>query len=46
MSMFALRLPDDLKEDATRTAAAAGVSFNQSIALAVARRVGPRDEAQ
>ncbi len=46
MSVFALRLPEDLKEEAARAAEAAGISLNQYIALAIAGRVGARREAQ
>jgi hypothetical protein len=45
MSVFALRLPEDLKEEAAAQAAAAGVSLNQFIAVAVASRVGAQAEA-
>ncbi len=40
MSVFALRLPEDLKETAASQADAAGISLNQFIAVAVASRVG------
>jgi len=46
MTVFALRLPDDLKEKAAEQAAAAGVSLNQFIAVAVAARVGAQAEAE
>ncbi len=42
MSSFLLRLPEDLKEQASRQAEAAGVSLNQYIATAPAARVGAR----
>ena len=45
MSTFPLRLPDDLKEQAAKQAEAAGVSLNQSIATALAARVGAQAEA-
>jgi len=45
MSVFALRLPEDLKEMAAAQAAKAGVSLNQFIAVAVATRVGAQAEA-
>jgi len=45
MTVFALRLPDELKEEAAAQAAAAGVSLNQFIAVAVASRVGAQAEA-
>ena len=45
MSVFALRLPEDLKEMAATKAAEAGLSLNQYIALAVATRVGAQVEA-
>jgi hypothetical protein len=46
MTVFALRLPDDLKEQAAAQAAEAGVSLNQFIAVAVASRVGAQAEAE
>ncbi len=46
MSVFALRLPDDLKEQAAELAAREGVSLNQFIATAVASRIGALSEAQ
>ncbi len=46
MSSFPLRLPDDLREQASAQAAAAGVSLNQYIAVAVAARVGAQAEAE
>jgi hypothetical protein len=46
MSVFALRLPEDLKEKAAEQAAEAGVSLNQFIAVAVAARVGALAEAE
>jgi hypothetical protein len=45
MSVFALRLPEELKELAAEQAAEAGVSLNQYIATAVAARVGAQAEA-
>jgi hypothetical protein len=45
MSVFALRLPEELKEQAAAQAAEAGVSLNQYIATAVAARVGAQAEA-
>ncbi|MBI1779146.1 MAG: toxin-antitoxin system HicB family antitoxin [Proteobacteria bacterium] len=45
MSPFPLRLPDDLKEEASAQAEAAGVSLNQYIATAIAARVGAQAEA-
>jgi hypothetical protein len=46
MSSFPLRLPEDLKEKATEQAAAAGVSLNQYIAVALASRVRAQAEAE
>ena len=46
MTVFALRLPDDLKEKAAEQAAETGVSLNQFIAVAVAARVGAQAEAE
>jgi hypothetical protein len=46
MSVFPLRLPDDLKDKAAAQAAEAGVSLNQFIAVAVASRVGAQAEAE
>lgn len=46
MSVFPLRLPDDLKDKAAAQAADAGVSLNQFIAVAVASRVGAQAEAE
>ncbi len=46
MSVFALRLPADLKEKAAAQAATAGVSLNQFIAVALASRVGAQAEAE
>jgi hypothetical protein len=46
MSVFALRLPEDLKDQAAAQAAAAGISLNQYIAVAVAARVGAQAEAE
>ncbi len=45
MSGFALRLPDDLKQEATRQAESLGVSLNQFLVSAVASRVGAQAEA-
>ena len=45
MSNFALRLPDDIKQEATRQAQAQGVSLNQYLVSAVASRVGAQAEA-
>lgn len=45
MSTFPLRIPDDLKKEATAQAEAAGVSLNQYIATALAARVGAQGEA-
>ena len=45
MTVFALRLPDDLKEEAAAQAAETGVSLNQFITVAVASRVGAQAEA-
>lgn len=39
MANFALRLPDDLKREATKLANASGVSLNQFISNAVASKV-------
>jgi len=46
MTVFALRLPDELKETAAAQAAETGVSLNQYIAVAVASRVGAQAEAE
>jgi hypothetical protein len=46
MTVFALRLPEDLKDRAAQQAAEAGVSLNQFIATAVASRVGAQAEAE
>ena len=46
MSSFPLRLPEDLKEQASAQAAQAGVSLNQYIAIALATRVGAQAEAE
>jgi hypothetical protein len=46
MTVFALRLPEDLKDEAAAQAAEAGVSLNQFIAVAVASRVGAQAEAE
>ncbi len=45
MTVFALRLPADLKEKAAAQAAETGVSLNQYIAVALASRVGAQAEA-
>ncbi len=45
MGSFALRLPDDLKEEAAAQAEAAGISLNQYIIVALAARVGAQSEA-
>jgi hypothetical protein len=44
-SNFPLRLPDDLRDAASRQAEANGVSSNQLIATAVAAQVGAQAEA-
>ncbi|CAO3404537.1 toxin-antitoxin system HicB family antitoxin [Azospirillum sp. 11R-A] len=46
MTTFPLRIPDDLKKEATAQAEAAGVSLNQYIATALASRVGAQAEAE
>ncbi|HWK47379.1 MAG TPA: toxin-antitoxin system HicB family antitoxin [Stellaceae bacterium] len=46
MTVFALRLPEDLKDKAAAQAAETGVSLNQFIAVAVASRVGAQAEAE
>ena len=46
MSSFPLRLPDDLKDQATAQAEAAGVSLNLYITTALAARVGAQAEAE
>ncbi|HEY0833638.1 MAG TPA: toxin-antitoxin system HicB family antitoxin [Azospirillum sp.] len=46
MSTFPLRIPDDLKKEASAQAEAAGVSLNQYIATALASRVGAQAEAE
>jgi HicB family len=46
MTVFALRLPEDLKKTAAAQAASTGVSLDQYIALAVASRVGAQAEAE
>jgi hypothetical protein len=46
MTVFALRLPAELKEKAAEQAAEAGMSLNQYIAVAVASRVGAQAEAE
>ncbi|MGB8842266.1 MAG: toxin-antitoxin system HicB family antitoxin [Aliidongia sp.] len=46
MTVFALRLPEDLKNMAAAQAASAGISLNQFIATAVAVRVGAMAEAE
>jgi hypothetical protein len=43
---FSLRLPEDLKDIASKLAAGAGVSLNQFIATALAARVGAQAEAE
>lgn len=45
MSIFPLRIPDDLKAEATRLAEMAGVSLNQYVATALASRVGAQLKA-
>jgi hypothetical protein len=46
MSVFALRLPDDLKTEAAAQADKAGLSLNQYIASALSARVGAQAEAE
>ena len=46
MSVFALRLPDDLKAEAAAQAEKAGLSLNQYIASALSARVGAQAEAE
>jgi hypothetical protein len=46
MTVFSLRLPDELKEAAAAQASEAGVSLNQYIAVALAARVGVQAEAE
>jgi hypothetical protein len=46
MSVFALRLPEELKEQAAAQAAKSGMSLNQFIAVALATHVGAQAEAQ
>ena len=46
MSSFPLRLPDDLKKQASAQAEQAGVSLNQYIAIVLATRVGAQAEAE
>ncbi|WP_298329011.1 toxin-antitoxin system HicB family antitoxin [Asticcacaulis sp.] len=46
MRSFPLRIPDDLKAEATRLADRAGVSLNQYVATALASRVGEQVEAE
>ncbi|MFM2041878.1 MAG: hypothetical protein RLY86_454 [Pseudomonadota bacterium] len=46
MTVFPLRLPEDLKAAAAEQAAKAGISLNQYIALAVAGRVSAQAEAE
>lgn len=46
MSVFALRLPDDLKAEAAAQAGKAGLSLNQYIASALSARVGAQAEAE
>jgi uncharacterized protein (DUF1778 family) len=41
-----LRLPEDLKDAATRQAAISGISMNLFVATAIAARVGARAEAE
>jgi hypothetical protein len=43
---FPLRLPEDLKERTAEQAEAAGISLNQSIATALAARIGAPAEAE
>jgi uncharacterized protein (DUF1778 family) len=45
-SKIQLRLPDDLKDAATRQATMSGVSMNLFVATAVAARVGALAEAE
>ncbi|MCW2245775.1 tetraacyldisaccharide-1-P 4'-kinase [Azospirillum fermentarium] len=46
MSTFPLRIPKDLKKEASAQAEAAGVSLNQYITTALAARVGAQAEAE
>jgi len=46
MTVFALRLPEDLKAEAAAQAEKAGLSLNQYIATALAARVGAQAEAE
>ncbi|HIJ61386.1 MAG TPA: toxin-antitoxin system HicB family antitoxin [Rhodospirillaceae bacterium] len=46
MSVFALRLPDDLKAEAAAQAEKVGLSLNQYIASALSARVGAQAEAE
>jgi hypothetical protein len=46
MSVFALRLPEDLKTEAAAQADKAGLSLNQYIASALSARVGAQAEAE
>lgn len=46
MSVFALRLPDDLKAVAAAQAEKAGLSLNQYIATALSAHVGAQAEAE
>jgi len=46
MSVFALRLPEDLKAQAAEQAEKAGLSLNQYIASALSARVGAQAEAE
>jgi uncharacterized protein (DUF1778 family) len=41
-----LRLPEDMKDAATRQASVAGISLNLFVATAVAARVGAQSEAE
>ena len=45
MTLFSLRISDDIKEEATRQATALGISLNQFFAGAIASRVGAQSEA-
>ena len=46
MTVFALRLPEELKAKAAAQAAETGVSLNQFIAVALASRVGAQAKAE
>ena len=46
MSVFALRLPEELKAEATAQAEKAGLSLNQYIASALSARVGAQAETE